>query len=138
MVVTRKLTLQSDGGFATFNLTETARGFVTESGIQQGTLLVYYQHTTGAVMIIEHEAGFLVDQEDTLAHLVPLKGDYKHHLCGYDENGAVHVRNALLNTSVHVPILDGALLLGQYQDILALDMQMERSPRTIILQVMGE
>jgi secondary thiamine-phosphate synthase enzyme len=138
MVVTRKLTLESDGGFATFNLTETVRAFVTESGVRHGTVLVYYQHTTGAVMVIEHEAGFLVDLEDTLERLVPIVGDYKHHLCGYDENGAIHVRNALLNTSVHVPVLDGELLLGQYQDILALDMQMDRSPRTVILQVMGE
>jgi secondary thiamine-phosphate synthase enzyme len=138
MVKTQRLTIDSDGGFSTSVITERARGFVAGSGIRDGLLTVYLQHTTGAVMIVEHEAGFLVDLEDTLERLVPLDADYRHHLVGYDRNGAVHVRNALLCSSVTVPIQDGELLLGTYQDIMLLDMQRERAPRSLILQVMGE
>jgi secondary thiamine-phosphate synthase enzyme len=138
MVKTRRIQVQSEGKFFTFVITEEAKRFVSESGLRDGSLTVFLQHTTGAVMIVEHEAGFLVDLEDVLERLVPLEGDYRHHLVGYDRNGAVHVRSALLSTSVIVPVQDRNLLLGTYQDIMVLDMQRENSPRSLVLQVMGE
>ncbi len=138
MVKTETLSIDSDGGFSTFVITEEAKRFVAESGIREGSFSAFFQHTTGAIVIAEHEAGFLVDLEDVLERLVPLEGDYKHHLVGYDRNGAIHVRSALLPQSVVVPVQDGRLLLGTYQDIVVLDMQRERWPRSVVLQVMGE
>jgi secondary thiamine-phosphate synthase enzyme len=138
MVKTGRIQIESGGKFSTFVVTEEAKRFVSESGLREGSLTVFLQHTTGSVMIVEHEAGFLVDLEDALERLVPLEGDYRHHLVGYDRNGAVHVRSALLSASVTVPVQDGKLLLGTYQDIMVLDMQRESAPRTIVLQVMGE
>jgi secondary thiamine-phosphate synthase enzyme len=138
MVKTRTIEVESPGKFSTLVITEEAKGFVAESGLREGSLTVFFQHTTGAVMIVEHEAGFLVDLEDVLERLVPLEGDYRHHLVGYDRNGAVHVRSALLSASVTVPVQDGNLLLGTYQDIMVLDMQRESSPRSLVLQVIGE
>ena len=138
MVKTGRIQIESSGKFSTFVITEEAKCFVSESGLQEGSLTVFLQHTTVSVMIVEHEAGFLVDLEDTLERLVPLEGGYRHHLVGYDRNGAVHVRSALLSASVTVPVQDGKLLLGTYQDIMVLDMQRESAPRSLILQVMGE
>ena len=138
MVKTGRIQIESSGKFSTFVITEEAKRFVSESGLREGALTVFLQHTTGSVMIVEHEAGFLVDLEDTLERLVPLEGDYRHHLVGYDRNGAVHVRSALLSASVTVPVQDGKLLLGTYQDIMVLDMQRENLPRSLILQVAGE
>ncbi len=138
MVKTRRIQIESAGKFSTFVITEEAKRFVSESGLREGSLTVFLQHTTGSVMIVEHEAGFLVDLEDVLERLVPLEGDYRHHLVGYDKNGAVHVRSALLSASVTIPVQDGSLLLGTYQDIMVLDMQRENAPRSLVLQVMGE
>ncbi|HVP17408.1 MAG TPA: secondary thiamine-phosphate synthase enzyme YjbQ [Spirochaetia bacterium] len=138
MVKTGTLTIDTDGGFSTFVITEEARRFVADSGIREGSFSVFLQHTTGSVMIVEHEAGFLLDLEDVLERLVPIEGPYMHHLVGYDRNGAIHVRSALLSQSVMVPVHDRRLLLGTYQDIMVLDMQRERSPRSLVLQVMGE
>ncbi|MGA2762735.1 MAG: secondary thiamine-phosphate synthase enzyme YjbQ [Spirochaetia bacterium] len=138
MVKTGRLQIASGGKFSSFVITEEARRFVAESGMREGSLTVFFQHTTGAVMIVEHEAGFLVDLEDALERLVPLEARYRHHLVGYDRNGAVHVRSALLSSSLTVPVKDGSLLLGTYQDIMVLDMQRESSPRSVVLQVMGE
>ncbi len=138
LIRTSTLTIDSNGGFSTFVITEDARRFVQSTGIRDGALSVFFQHTTGAVMIVEHEAGFLVDLEDALERLIPLEGDYRHHLVGYDRNGAIHVRSALLPASLQVPIQNGGLMLGTYQDIMVLDMQREHAPRSIVLQVMGE
>jgi secondary thiamine-phosphate synthase enzyme len=138
MVLTEKLTLLSEGGFYAINVTEQVRAVVKAAGIREGSALVFYRHTTGAVMIVEHDAGILVDLEDVLEKIVPVAYDYKHHLRGFDTNGAAHVRTALLSVSVTVPVVDGDLLLGTYQEIVVVDMEPEGRPRTVIVQVMGE
>jgi secondary thiamine-phosphate synthase enzyme len=138
MIHTETLTLISDGHFHAFNVTEDVREAVNASGIRAGAALVFYRHTTGAVMLVEHEAGMLLDLEDLLEQIAPVGRDYKHHLRGVDLNGAAHVRTALMNASVTVPVLEGDLAVGTYQDIVVLDMDPQPRPRTVIVQVMGE
>lgn len=138
MIHSKTLTLLSDGHFHAFTITEEVREAVRASGIRAGSALVFYRHTTGAVMIVEHEAGMLLDLEEVLEQITPVARAYHHHLRGVDLNGAAHVRTALLSVSVTVPVLDGDLALGTYQDIIVLDMDPEPRPRTVLVQVMGE
>lgn len=138
MVHTEKHTLISEGGFHVFNVTEQARAAVRAAGIRAGSALVYYGHTTGAVIIIEHEAGILLDLEEALARVAPPDHEYKHHLRGWDTNGAAHVGTALMGTSVTVPVLDGDLLIGAFQEIVVVDMEPRGRPRSMVIQVMGE
>ncbi len=138
MVLTRTLPLLSEGSFYTTIITEQVRDIVKESGIREGVAFVFYQHTTGSVMIVEHETGILVDLEDLLEKILPAAGDYAHHRRGFDANGAAHVRTALLGVSVHVPVIEGDLGLGTFQELLVLDMDPARRERTVIVQVMGE
>jgi secondary thiamine-phosphate synthase enzyme len=138
MVYSDTFAFESQGVFFTLNITEQIRSRIQASGIKQGIVLVFYQHTTGGIIIIEHEAGFLVDLEDMLERLVPAEAVYAHHLRDYDHNGAAHVRNALIPPSVSLPVISGDLALGEYQDILVVDMQPELKKRFILIQVVGE
>jgi secondary thiamine-phosphate synthase enzyme len=138
MILTKRLPVLSEGGFFAVNITERVREVVRESTIAQGSALVYYCHTTGTVLLIEHEAGILVDLVDMLQGIIPYVADYKHHLRGYDTNGAAHIRAALLGVSVTIPIVDGDLLMGTYQEVLMIDMDPGRKERTVVVQVMGE
>ena len=138
MVFTKQLTFDSEGEFYPLNITEDVRQVLQESGVRQGSVLVYYRHTTGAILIIEHEVGILIDLQDVLDGLVPLARDYQHHLRGYDANGAAHVRTAMLNVSVTIPVVDADLMIGSYQEIILLDMDTGRHPRQVVVQVMGE
>ena len=138
MIHTEKFTFISEGTFYAVNVTEQVRTAIQNAGVQNGTALVYYRHTTGAVMVVEHEAGILVDLEDVLEKIVPIAYEYKHHMRGFDSNGAAHVRTALLNVSVTVPVIDGDLAIGTWQEILVLDMEPQGRPRTVIIQVSGE
>ncbi len=138
MVQTQTLTLDSDGGFAVFNVTDAIRDLVTRSGIRGGLATVYYQHTTGGVLVTEHEAGVLADLEDVLQELIPVERDYRHHVRAVDFNGHAHIRASLFGPSVTIPVSDGRLLLGRYQEVLVLDMQTERATRSVVLQVLGE
>jgi len=135
---TEKHILLSEGKFHVFNVTELARAAVGSAGVREGSVLVYYGHTTGAVIIMEHEAGLMVDLEDTLAKLAPPADPYQHHRRGWDANGSAHLCSALLGCSVTVPVLEGALLLGEYQEILVVDLEPNGKPRTIVIQVSGE
>ena len=138
MIITRRLVLESEGHFFSWNITPQARRFVAETGLRNGLLTILYQHTTGAVVLLEHETGILADLEDALEKIAPENGLYFHHLRDVDFNGSSHVRNALLGSSLSIPFAEGDLLLGQYQDILVLDMQTSDQPRSLILQIMGE
>lgn len=138
MVFTRNLPVLSEGGFYSAVITEQVRGVVRDSGIQQGVAFVFYRHTSGSVVIIEHETGILVDLQDVLEKLLPMDGEYTHHRRGYDVNGAAHLRTALLGVSVHVPVIDGDLGLGEFQEIVVLDMDPPRRERKVIVQIIGE
>ena len=138
MVFTKELAFTTTGDFYALNITDQVRAVLLESGIKEGSVLVYYRHTTGAIIIIEHEVGILVDLQDVLNEIVPLARDYKHHLRGYDLNGAAHVRTALLNSSVTLPVMNAELMIGSYQEIILVDMDPQDRPRKVIVQAMGE
>jgi secondary thiamine-phosphate synthase enzyme len=138
MVKTKKITLHSQGYFHAINITEEVRGLVKSSGIREGVAVIFYQHTTGVVMIYEQEAGVMVDIQDAMERLFPEDKEFKHHIREVDDNGGSHVRSAFLNSSLTVPVLDGDLAIGKYQEIIVLDLQSKSKPRDLILQVMGE
>ncbi len=138
MVYTQTFIFDSEGNWYSLNITEQVRKYVADSGIRNGMALIFFQHTTGSVIVIEHEAGFLVDLEDNMERLIPSNGKYAHHLREYDQNGAAHTRTALMPPSIVLPVLNGDLALGEYQDILVVDMQPECKPRSVLVQVVGE
>ena len=138
--LTETLELPSQGDFHAMNITERVRAIVTRSGIREGHALVYYQHTSGTVLIVEHEAGILVDLQDVLDAIIPPDRDFTHHRRGYDFNGASHLRTALLGVSVTIPVVDGDLLMGTYQEIIVIDFDKPDGIRTrrVTVQVSGE
>lgn len=136
-VFTKELSIPSQGDFDAINITDQVRDVVHESKVTEGNVVVFYKHTTGAILLVEHEAGMLVDLEDMLERMAPEDGDYKHHLRGYDTNGAAHIRTAILPVSLTVPILVNDLALGTYQEIVMLDMDPGEKIRTVLVQVSG-
>ncbi len=138
MIHTEQFELETQGGFSVVNVTEQVRDIVKASRAQEGMVLVFYRHTTGAVILDEHEAGVIADIEAVLDDISPVERDYRHHLRAVDFNAHAHVRTALLGAQVVVPITKGDLLLGRYQEILVIDMQTERAPRYVAVTVMGE
>ena len=138
MIHTKQLELDSGGSFSVTNITDQVREFVRTTGIKHGQALVYYRHTTGGVWIAEHEPGIIADLEALFERLAPKSGEYLHHMRSVDFNGHAHLRSALLSISATIPILEGELQLGTYQEVLILDDQVEPAARYVILQVTGE
>ncbi len=84
MVLTEQLEILSEGDFYAVNITEPVRAVVKRSGVSEGSAPVFYLHTTGAVMVVEHEAGILADLEDALEKVALTSAEYAHHRRGYD------------------------------------------------------
>lgn len=138
MVISEQIELLSDGRFNVINITDRVADFVRASGLKNGQVCVFFQHTTGAVIIGEHEAGIAVDLEDMFERITPVDYPYKHHIRAVDFNGHAHIRAALMQTEVNIPLVNGKLALGTYQDILVIDDQVDQEPRYVMLQVLGE
>ncbi len=138
MVNSTRIVLPSDGRFNVINITDQVKDFIQASGLRQGQVYVFFQHTTGAVIVGEHETGIMADLEDLFEHITPTDYPYKHHLRAVDNNGHAHLRAALMPAGVNVPVINGQLALGTYQEILVIDDQVGLEPRYVILQGIGE
>ncbi len=125
-------------GFAVQNITHLVNDFVSSVGVVRGQLVLFYKHTTGSIIIGEHETGIAADLEDAFEAIAPTDGEYLHHQRVVDFNGYAHIRAAIMPTSVVIPISDGNLVLGTHQEILVVDNQPEELPRFVFLQITGE
>ena len=85
-------------------------------------------------MLVEHEAGILVDIEDALEWILSEKKEMKHHLRGFDLNGRAHVLAGIMGNSVTIPVIEGSLALGTFQEILFWDFQPEQKTRIVLVQ----
>jgi secondary thiamine-phosphate synthase enzyme len=125
-----------------WDVTDIARAVAKRSGVTHGQLTVYSPHTTTTVMINESETGFLNDFRRALERLVPRDMYYEHddhsvrtENLQEDEfiNGHAHVRQLLTGSpSVTVPIVDGEVLLGQWQRVLFAELDQARERRIFI------
>ncbi len=138
MVVSKQIELHSDGRFNVMNITEKVADFVNSTGLKDGQVCVFFQHTTGAVILGEHEPGIIADLEDLFERITPTDYPYLHHLRAVDYNGHAHLRAAVMPTSVTVPFVAGRLALGTYQEVLVIDDQVDQEPRYMLLQAIGE
>jgi secondary thiamine-phosphate synthase enzyme len=142
--------LVSERPLQLIDVTDDVRAAVDRSDVVNGMALVYAPHTTCAIMINEHEGGFIDDFADLLADLAPAEGRYYRHddleirSEGIEEdtaefpNGHSHVRAGVLSSSSQtIPIVDGSLTLGVWQRIFFCELDRAR-PRKVFIQVIGE
>ena len=142
--------LVTDETSGLIDLTDEVCAAVDRSEISNGMALVYSPHTTCAIMINEHESGFIADFADLLAQLAPAEGQYYRHddleirTEGIEQdtaafpNGHAHLRAGLLSSSSQtIPIVEGRLMLGTWQRIFFCELDRSR-PRKIFIQAIGE
>jgi len=119
------------------DLTHTVASVVTSSGIRTGLVNVFNVGSTAAVGTIEFEPGLQHDLPTVLNKLIPASRDYGHEQAWHDGNGHSHLQATLLGPSLTVPIADGKLVLGTWQQIFHLECDVRGRQRTIIVTVMG-
>ncbi len=118
------------------NITHEVAKVVTESGIKEGMALVSAMHITAGVYVNDAESGLIQDIDQWLEGLAPTGPDYRHHRTG-EVNGDAHLKNLLIGHEVIVPITEGRLDFGPWQQIYYAEFDGRRKKR-LIIKVMGE
>ncbi len=116
-------------------ITDKVKEAVKKSGIKEGLCLISSMHLTSSVIIQDDEEGLHEDIWQWLEKLAPFKRDYKHHLTGED-NGDAHLKNLLVHLQVVLPITDGKLDLGPWQEIFYAEFDGQR-PKKAIIKIFG-
>lgn len=117
------------------NITDWVRSVVKESGVKEGMVLVSAMHITAGVWVNDAESNLLQDIDEWLERLAP-RANYRHHRTGED-NGDAHLKNLLVGHQVILPITQGDLDLGPWQQVYYAEFDGQR-PKRIIAKVMGE
>jgi len=118
------------------NITEKVEELVRRSGIAEGFVLVSAMHITAGVYVNDAETGLIADIEEWLERLAPFRQDYRHHATG-ETNGDAHLKSLLVHHEVIVPITNGRLDLGPWQQVYYAEFDGQRRKR-VILKALGE
>lgn len=138
MVETRSIQLRTRGNADAHDLTQQVQELVSEAPIRDGMVTLFTASSTSALTTIEFEAGALDDLRRALDEIAPPDREYRHNLRWHDGNGHSHLRAALIGPSLSVPIVDGRLTLGTWQQILFMDFDVRARERRITVQIVGE
>ena len=136
-VATKHLSFSTRGDNDVHDLTDGVAAAVGESGIRNGTVTVFVPGSTAGITAIEHEPGMIRDLQEFLEKVAPTRGRY-HHNHGGDSNGHAHVRSAFIGPSMAVPLIDGELRLGTWQQIVLVDFDDRPRRREVTVQIVGE
>ena len=120
------------------DLTLPTSKVVQETNLKDGIVTIFIQGSTAAVTTIEYEPGLRIDFPKMLSRIVPKNIEYEHDKAWHDGNGHSHVRASLVGPSLTIPFKDKRLLLGTWQQIVVMEMDVRHRERKIILQIMGE
>ncbi|NQU75382.1 MAG: YjbQ family protein [Planctomycetes bacterium] len=118
------------------NITEQVAEVVRDSGIAEGMVLVSAMHITAGVFVNDAESGLLADIDEWLEGLAPFRNDYRHHRTG-ETNGDSHLKNLLVHHEVIVPITEGRLDLGPWQQVFYAEFDGQRRKR-LVIKAIGE
>jgi secondary thiamine-phosphate synthase enzyme len=137
VVRTHKFDVRTKGQGDAHDITPAVAKAIQNAGVRDGIATVFVVGSTAAITTIEFEPGAISDFNALLDRLAPRNADYRHHLRWGDDNGSSHVRAALLGPSITVPIVDGVLSLGTWQQIMLLEVDTRSRERQIVVQMMG-
>ena len=118
------------------NITPDVEAILHKSNIQEGMILVSAMHITAGVYVNDAESGLIQDIDDWLEQLAPFKTDYRHHKTG-ETNGDSHLKSLLIHHEVIVPVTNGKLDFGPWQQIYYAEFDGQRRKR-LLVKVMGE
>ena len=134
---TGNLTFSTRGDGDVIDLTEGLRSVLGSSGVTNGMISVFVPGSTAAVTAMEFERGGVQDLRTTLDRLIPAEGSYEHNRLNNDTNSHAHIRAAIVGPSETLPVRDGRLDLGTWQQVVLIDFDDRPRQRTVLVQVIG-
>ena len=134
---TGRLQFSTRGDGDVIDLSAGIADFVSSSGVRDGIVTVFAVGSTAAVTTMEHEPGGVHDLRAKLEELVPAQGDYNHNRLNHDTNSHAHMKAAIIGPSETIPLVDGHLATGTWQQVVLIDFDDRPRQRTVVLQVLS-
>ncbi|MCI0706141.1 MAG: secondary thiamine-phosphate synthase enzyme YjbQ [Ignavibacteriae bacterium] len=118
------------------NITSDVESILKKNGIKEGMVLVSAMHITASVYVNDAESGLIQDIDEWLEQLAPFNQNYRHHRTG-ETNGDSHLKSLLMHHEVILPVTDGKLDFGPWQQVYYAEFDGQRKKR-VIVKVLGE
>lgn len=136
-VVTKELSLETHREGEMVDITSNCQTALTQCGISDGSMVLFVPGSTAAVTTIEFEPGLKRDFPKALERIAPNGAEYEHEKMWHDGNGRSHVKAALLKPDLTVPFTGGKLLLGTWQQIVFVELDIRPRKRKVVVQFLG-
>jgi len=130
--------IQTRGDSDVIDLTAELNEFVSVAGAQSGLVTVAVVGSTAGITTIEYEPGLVADLRKAFERVAPAGVAYAHDARWGDGNGHSHVRASLLGPSVTLPLVQGAVVLGTWQQVVLVDFDTRPRTRRVVMQLLGE
>ena len=130
--------LSTKGNDHVVDLTQEVGEFLAASKVKEGQLTVFVPGSTASVTTIEYEPGLIKDIVELGNRLAPRGKSYAHDDTWGDGNGHAHLRATTIGPSLTIPVVEGNLTLGTWQQIVVIDHDNKSRTRKIVLSVLGE
>ncbi len=138
VVFTDEINLSTKGEVDIIDVTSEVEKIVKKSGVSNGVAVVFCVGSTCAVTTVEYEPGLKKDLPEALERLFPKNMYYHHEETWHDGNGHSHVRASFMKPDLTIPIVNGKLTLGTWQQIVFLELDVRKRNRKIIVQLLGD
>jgi secondary thiamine-phosphate synthase enzyme len=137
-VKVKHLKLQTKGKDEVVDLSAEVESFLAESKIKNGLLTVFVPGSTASVTTLEYEPGLIADIKELGERIAPSGKSYAHDQTWGDGNGYSHIRASTIGPSLSIPVENGKLTLGTWQQIVLIDHDVRPRSREVMIQVIGE
>ncbi len=137
-IVTDRLHYRTGSKTDVIDITADCNRFLAGTGGASGVVNIFIPGSTASLTTIEYEPGAVYDLQEVFERIAPADADYQHNLRWHDGNGYSHVRAALLKSFMTVPVENGRLTLGTWQQLILCDFDNKARQREVVIQFMGE
>lgn len=131
------LRMETPGNGHIVDITEGVASVVRTAGVERGLVAVFATGATVAITTMEYEPGGVHDLQALWQRLIPAEAEYQHNVRNHDTNAHAHLRAAVIGPSETIPLLDGALALGIWQQVVLIDFDDRPRRRTVTVQVLS-
>jgi secondary thiamine-phosphate synthase enzyme len=132
-----ELRLSTQGDNDIVDITDGVQRVVATAGVSEAQATAFVRGSTAAITTMEFEQGGIHDLGAALERLIPTRGDYEHNRLNRDTNSYAHQRASLVGASETVPVTNGSLALGTWQQLVLIDFDDRPRQRTVVVQVVS-
>ena len=136
-VFSGEIEVASRGGLDMIDITPGLERLVAASGISDGIVNAFVPGATGALTTMEFEPGVVEDLRAAIERMAPEDLEYQHHLKWKDGNGHSHVRAALIGPSIALPLREGRIPTGTWQQVVFIELDVRPRKRKLLVQIVG-